>query len=110
VIAAAAMPPSAPGWDRTAAAPGTLQAVSPDRGRPGIVDNVGVLVNGLFVAVGVVANLAFEEIGLDLYVVAVVAVFAVVLVWRQPGQLIHRYYSVAFVLGLAVTLMIKTAG
>ena len=86
------------------------QAVSPDHRRPGLVDNVGVLVNALFVAAGVVANLGFEPIGLDLYVVAVVAVFAVVLLWRQPRQLIHRYYAAAFVLGLAVTSMIKAAG
>lgn len=86
------------------------QAISPDSGRPGAADNVGVIVNALFVAAGVVANLAFEEIGLDLVVVAAVAVFAVVLVWRQPRQLIPRYYAVAFVLGLAVTWVIKAAG
>jgi len=37
----------------------------------------------------------------------VVAVFAVVLLWRQPRQLILRYYAVAFVLGLVVTAVIK---
>jgi hypothetical protein len=58
-------------------------------------------------AAGVVANLAFEKIGLDLYVVAAVAVFAVVLLWRQPRQLILRYYAVAFGLGLVVTAVIK---
>ena len=86
------------------------QAISADPGRPGAADNVGVIVNALFVAAGVVANLAFEEIGLDLYVVAAVAAFAVVLLWRQPRRLIHRYYAVAFVLGLAVTGVIKAAG
>ena len=83
------------------------QAISPDPDRPRVADTVLAVVNALFVAAGVVANLAFEEIGLDLYVVAAVAVFAVVLLWRQPRQLIFRYYAVAFVLGLVVTGVIK---
>jgi hypothetical protein len=83
------------------------QAISPDPDRPRRGDAALVVVNALFVAAGVVANLAFEEIGLDLYVVAAVAVFAVVLLWRQPRQLILRYYAVAFVLGLVVTAVIK---
>jgi hypothetical protein len=82
------------------------QAISPDPDRPRRGTAL-VVVNALFVAAGVVANLAFEEIGLDLYVVAAVAVFAVVLLWRQPRQLILRYYAVAFVLGLVVTAVIK---
>jgi hypothetical protein len=83
------------------------QVISPDPDRPTVTDTVLVVVNAVFVAAGVVANLAFEEIGLDLYVVAAVAVFAVVLLWRQPRQLILRYYVVAFVLGLVVTGVIK---
>jgi hypothetical protein len=83
------------------------QALSPDPGRSSRGDNVLIVVNALFVAAGVVANLAFEEIGLDLYVVAAVAVFALVLLWRQPRQLILRYYTVAFVLGLVVTVVVK---
>jgi hypothetical protein len=83
------------------------QAISPDPDRPQAADTVLVVVNALFVAAGVVANLAFEEIGLDLYVVAAVAAFAVALLWRQPRQLILRYYAVAFVLGLVVTGVIK---
>ena len=85
------------------------QAISPDPGRPRVADTVLVIVNALFVAAGVVANLAFEEIGMDLFVVAAVAVFAVVLLLRQPRQLILRYYAVAFTLGLAITLVIKAA-
>ncbi|HEY7273255.1 MAG TPA: hypothetical protein VH502_11015 [Actinoplanes sp.] len=83
------------------------QVTSPDAGRPTVTDTLLVVVNALFVAAGVVANLAFEEIGLDLYVVAAVAVFAVVLLWRQPHRLILRYYTVAFVLGLLVTGVLK---
>jgi hypothetical protein len=83
------------------------RAISPDPARPRLADTVLVVINALFVAAGVVANLAFEEIGLDLYVVAAVALFAVVLLWRLPHQLILRYYAVAFVLGLVVTGVIK---
>jgi hypothetical protein len=83
------------------------QVLSPDPARATVTDTLLVVVNAVFVAAGVVANLAFEEIGLDLYVIAAVAVFAVVLLWRQPRQLILRYYTVAFVLGLLVTAVLK---
>jgi hypothetical protein len=83
------------------------QVISPDPAPATVTDTLLIVVNALFVAAGVVANLAFEEIGLDLYVIAVVAVFAVVLLWRQPRQLILRYYTVAFVLGLLVTGVLK---
>jgi hypothetical protein len=65
--------------------------------------------NGLLVAAGIVANLAFEPLGLDLYVVAAVAVIDVTLLIRHPSQLILRYYAVAFVAGLLVTAAIKAA-
>jgi hypothetical protein len=83
------------------------QASAPDPRPLTAADHVTVVVNGLLVAAGVVANLAFEPIGLDLYVVGVVAVTAVVLLVRQPGQLILRYYALAFVAGLVVTAAIK---
>jgi hypothetical protein len=66
--------------------------------------------NALFIAAGIVANLAFEAIGYDLYVVAAVAVVAVVLLFRRRGQPVLVYYAVAYVLGLAVTAALKLAG
>ena len=65
-------------------------------------------VNALFIAAGIVANLGFEEIGLDLYVVAGVAVFAVVLLQRpHPRQPVIVYYAIAYLAGLAATSAIK---
>ncbi|MFI6078723.1 hypothetical protein ACIA5C_45130 [Actinoplanes sp. NPDC051343] len=83
------------------------QTTYPDPRPLGITDHISVLVNGLISAAGVVANLAFEDIGLDLYVVAVVAATAITLLILRPTQVILRYYTIAFVAGLLVTGAIK---
>lgn len=63
--------------------------------------------NGLFVALGIFANLAFEEIGLDLYIVALLAVLAIGL-WRLYGrQPLFLYYTTAYVVGLVGTGLYK---
>lgn len=77
------------------------QVVLPQERRPSLADTALVTLNALFVAAGIVANLGFEEIGLDLYVVAAVAVLSVYLLVRQPRELILRYYAIAYVLGTA---------
>lgn len=52
--------------------------------------DVGLLViNGLFIGLGVFANLAFEQIGLDLYVVALLALLAIGLLWLWPATIAH---------------------
>jgi hypothetical protein len=84
------------------------QAVTPDDRPSTALDTVLVVVNALFVSAGIVANLAYEEIGLDLYVVAAVAVLAVVLLVRRPRGLVLRYYAVAYVVGLVTTFAIKS--
>jgi hypothetical protein len=63
--------------------------------------------NGFFIAVGVMANLAFEEIGLDLYVIVLLAVVAVGLLWRYGRQPLLIYYTVAYWVGLALTVVVK---
>jgi hypothetical protein len=85
------------------------QASAPDPRPLTTSDHFSVVLNGLLVAAGIVANLAFEPIGLDLYVVAIVAVVAVVLLLRHPGQLVLRYYGLAFVTGLLATAAIKAS-
>lgn len=66
--------------------------------------------NGLFIGLGVFANLAFEEIGLDLYVVALLALLSVG-VWRVYGrQPLTIYYTTAYVLGLVATGVYKIIG
>jgi hypothetical protein len=70
-------------------------------------DIVFLLINGLFIGLGVFANLAFEEIGLDLVVVALLALLAVGLLVRHGRQPLFIYYTTAYVFGLAATFIYK---
>jgi len=63
--------------------------------------------NGLFIGAGIFANLAFEVIGLDLYVVALLAALALWLLWRRGPQPLVVYYSVAYTVGLIATIAYK---
>jgi hypothetical protein len=85
------------------------QLVFPDREPLTLVDTLLVVFNGLFIGAGIFANLAFERIGLDLYVVAVIAVLAVGLLVRRPREPVLRYYAVAYVVGLLATAVAKLA-
>lgn len=84
-----------------------LQIVFPYRGQVTQRDWIFLVLNGLFIALGIFANLAFEEIGLDLYVVAVLAVLSLTLLWRRGLQPLVIYYSTAYTLGLIVTAIYK---
>ncbi|HEX5617537.1 MAG TPA: hypothetical protein VFX51_03915 [Solirubrobacteraceae bacterium] len=65
-----------------------------------------MLANAALVAAGIVANLAFEQIGLDLLVVAAVALAALVL-WLQRGpRPLILYYASSYTAGLIVTAAI----
>ncbi|MGQ0604723.1 MAG: hypothetical protein ACT4QE_23840 [Anaerolineales bacterium] len=81
---------------------------SPRSGAVTTLDKVLLGVNAVFIGAGIFANLAFEVIGLDLYVVALLAVVAVGLLWRKGAQPLLIYYSVAYVLGLIATFAYKT--
>lgn len=72
------------------------------------LDKALLVFNALFIALGIFANLAFEVIGLDLYVVALLAVVAIGLLWRRGAQPLLIYYSLAYVLGLVATFAYKT--
>ncbi len=85
-----------------------LQVLFPHPGRLTTADKVLLVVNGAFIGLGVFANLAFEVIGLDLYVVALLALIAAVLVWRQGPQPLLLYYATAFWLGLIATFVYKS--
>jgi len=71
-------------------------------------DKAWLAFNGLFIGLGIFANLAFEVIGLDLYVVGLLTVLALYLLWRNGPQPLLIYYSVAFAFGLAATFVYKT--
>ena len=70
-------------------------------------DKVGIVINSLFIALGIFANLAFEPIGLDLYIVALLAVVSIGLLWRKGQQPLFLYYGVAYTLGLVATGIVK---
>jgi hypothetical protein len=84
-----------------------LQAKSPLAGRLGGRDLALLVVNGLFIGAGIFANLAFEEIGIDLYVVAVVALLAIYLLWRHGRWPLFVYYTTAYGVGLLATALVK---
>lgn len=61
--------------------------------------------NALFLGAGVFANLGFEEIGLDLYIVALLALISAYLLWRRGKQPMFIYYTLAYWLGLVSSLV-----
>jgi len=68
--------------------------------------DIGLLIfNALFLGAGILANLGFEEIGLDLYVVAMLAILSVYLLWRRGKQPLFIYYTAAYWLGLIASLI-----
>ena len=82
-----------------------LQNVFPHRGQLTLTD-VGLLIfNALFLGAGIFANLGFEEIGLDLYIVAFLAVFSAYLLWRRGKQPLFIYYTTAYWLGLIASFV-----
>lgn len=70
-------------------------------------DTAVLVLNALFVALGIFANLGFEEIGLDLVVVLVLAVLAGGLLWRHGRQPLVVYYTVAYGGGLVITAVYR---
>lgn len=77
-----------------------LQDVFPYR-EPLTGADIGLLsFNALFLGAGIFANLGFEEIGLDLYIVALLAILSTYLLWRRGKQALFIYYTAAYWLGL----------
>lgn len=87
------------------------QAATRPHARPGARDVVFLLINAFFVAAAIFANLAFEEIGADLYIVAVVALWSFYYLWRKGPRPLFIYYAAAYGVGLAATgayLLLRT--
>jgi hypothetical protein len=82
-----------------------LQDLFPYRGNVSSVDIVLLGMNALFLGAAVLANLGFEEIGLDLYVVAALAIVSVILLWRRGRQPMFLYYTIAYWWGLIGSLI-----
>ena len=84
-----------------------MQVIAPHPQQLSRRDVLLLILNGLFIGLGVFANLAFEEIGLDLYVVALLAVLALGLLWRVGRQPLVIYYVTAYGVGLVGTALYK---
>lgn len=77
-----------------------LQDLFPHRGTVSNADSTLLTFNALFLGAAVLANLGFEEIGLDLYIVAFLASVSTYLLWRRGKQPMFLYYTIAYWLGL----------
>jgi hypothetical protein len=77
-----------------------IQDLFPHREQSTNSDLALLALNALFLGAGVFANLGFEEIGLDLYVVALHALVSAYLLWRRGKQPMFVYYTIAYWLGL----------
>lgn len=84
-----------------------IQVLFPARTPATITDTTLFIINGLFIGLGIFANLAFEVIGLDLYVVALLTVLVLGLLWRRGSQPLFIYYGTAYTFGLAATVLAK---
>jgi hypothetical protein len=82
-----------------------IQNLFPHREQITNTDFALLALNALFLGAGVFANLGFEEIGLDIYVVALLASISVYLLWRRGRQPMFVYYTIAYLLGLFGSLI-----
>jgi len=81
------------------------QNLFPYRERITNADFALLALNALFLGAGVFANLGFEEIGLDLYVVALLAIISAYLLIRRGRQPMFVYYTIAYWLGLFASII-----
>ncbi len=91
-----------------------VQHLAP-RAQPASRGDLGLIgANALFIAAGIFANLAFEEIGLDLYVVVLMSLLSLYLLWLRRDALtrvpIVVYFAIAFTLSAVATAMVKAHG
>ncbi len=77
--------------------------------RPRGRDLALILANAALVAAAIVANLGFEDIGLDLVVVALVAAIALGLLRSRGPRPVIVYFAAAYAAGLVVTTAVKLA-
>jgi hypothetical protein len=82
-----------------------MQNLFPVREQLTSADFTLLALNALFLGAGVFANLGFEQVGLDLYVVALLALISGYLLWRRGRQPMFVYYTVAYWLGLVGSLI-----
>ena len=85
-----------------------LQNLFPHQSELSKTDIALLIFNSLFLGAGFFANLGFEEIGLDLYVVALLAFLSVYFLCKKGKQPLFIYYTSANWLGLIGSLIAQT--
>jgi hypothetical protein len=85
-----------------------LQNIFPYRPDVSFTDTVLLALNALFLGAAILANLGFEEIGLDLYVVTLLALIATYFLWRRGRQPMFVYYTIAYWLGLITSIIAQS--
>ena len=86
-----------------------FQLLFPRREKVSRGDALLLILNAVFLAAGILANLGFEEIGLDLYVVAILALLSTWLLVRRGRQPLFIYYTAAYWLGLLSSILAQFA-
>ena len=84
-----------------------LQALFPRREATSGRGTALIALNAVLIGAGIFANLAFERIGLDLWIVALLALVAFVLLRRLGRQPLLVYYATAYGIGLVATGLYK---
>ena len=82
-----------------------LQNIFPYREKISNGDIALLSLNALFLGAAVLANLGFEEIGLDLNIVALLALISAYMLWKRGRQPMFIYYTIAYWLGLISSLI-----
>jgi hypothetical protein len=82
-----------------------LQNLFPHKEQLSATDVALLIFNSLFLGAGILANLGFEEIGLDLYVIALLTILSVYFLWKRGKQPLFIYYTAANGLGLVSSLI-----
>ena len=81
-----------------------LQNLFPHQNQLSQSDVTLLVANSIFLGAGILANLGFEEIGLDLYVVALLAGVSIYFLWKRGKQPLFVYYTAAYWIGLITSL------
>jgi hypothetical protein len=82
-----------------------LQNLFPHKEQLSRTDVALLIFNSLFLGAGILANLGFEEIGLDIYVIALLTILSLYFLGKKGRQPLFVYYTTANGLGLIGSLI-----
>jgi hypothetical protein len=86
-----------------------LQNLFPHKEKLSGKDIAFLILNSVFLGAGILANLGFEEIGLDLYIVFLLAVISAYFLWKRGKEPLFVYYTAAYWMGLIASLAAQAA-